>query len=175
MSVSNETLVSKTLESKTPMTKAPKKTPVFSSGIAGKPAREMATVIQDAKVALAKRIEFERGKDHELVKGMFKNYETQGATKEFSFKKYKGDKTIKYTLTDNEYYELPRMVARWLNKGGVVQEYTYKTDHNGRPVMAIGTKRHRVGFQSLDFTTDLDDAREYDSIVTANPIANDIL
>lgn len=159
---------------KAPVLKAPTKKPVFSSGLT-KESVEAPAIKLDEKAALAKRIEFERTKDHEMVKGMFKNYEAPGATKEFSFKKYKGDKTEKYTLKDDEYYELPRMVAKWLNKGGVVQEYEYKTDARGRPAMALGTRRHRVGFQSVDFLSDMDDAREFDTIVTANPIANEII
>lgn len=131
-------------------------------------------ISHDAKTLLKKRLEFERAKDHKMVKGQFKYYENPGGVLPFSYKKYPGDKELKYKLEDGLYYELPLMVARHLNTGGVIQEYEYKTDALGKPIMRIGHRRHRTGFQSLEFTSDFDDARRYDNIVLADPIAQNL-
>lgn len=150
---------------KTPMSKAP---------VSKAPEKPLPKPLSP-KAMLAKRIEFERKQDHVPVKGQFLNYEIEGGEMKFSFKKYKGDRTMQYTLTGGKYYELPLMVAKWLNTGGVVQEYEYKTAANGMPAMTLGHRRHRVGFQSFSSMPGLEDARKLDSIVFANPISNEIL
>ena len=164
---------------RTPMTKAPvPRTPVSKNTpkapVPKAPVPKAPRPLSE-KAMLAKRIEFERTQDHVPVKGQFLNYEVDGGEMKFSFKKYKGDATKHYTLTGGLYYELPLMVAKWLNTGGVVQEYEYKTAANGMPAMTLGHKRHRVGFQSFEFMPGMEDARKIDSIVIANPISNEIL
>lgn len=114
-------------------------------------------------------IKYKRDKDREKVKGIFKFYEVPGGTMQFMYKAYKGDPIEKFTLNDNEVYELPLGVARHLNKNGWYPEYMYKTNESGMPYMTIGRKVRRFGFQSLEFV-DIDDISEFGHPVVGDTI-----
>lgn len=124
--------------------------------------------------AMPESIKYQRDKDREKVKGIFRFYEVPGGSMCFMFKAYKGDPIEKFTLVDGEVYEIPLGVARHLNKNGWYPEYTYKTNESGMPYMTVGRKVRRFGFQSLEFV-DIDDLSEYgapvggDRIVQATP------
>lgn len=100
--------------------------------------------------------QYMREKDKEPVKGVFHFYECPGAPLRFSYKAYKGDDVEDYELFDGFQYTLPLGVAKHLNKSGQVPVYEYKEDDRGMPVVLVGKKRRRYGFQSLEFI-DVDD------------------
>lgn len=121
----------------------------------------------DNKKAVTPNIKFQREKDHEMVKGIFKNYETPGGWFAFSFKKYKEDPVTRYELMDGEIYTIPRMVARHIANDLWYPVHSYFRDEDGTSQMRVGQKVHRAGFQSLEFS-DIDEVRP--SIVTVEKV-----
>ncbi len=112
---------------------------------------------------------YNRDRDREKVKGMFKFYEVPGGTLSFVFKKYKEDQIEKYTLSDGQVYEIPLGVAKHLNKNGWYPVHHYKDEEGGKKIR-IGEKIHRFGFQSLDFT-DMGEVAPEKELVTVERIA----
>lgn len=92
-----------------------------------------------------------REKDHKIVKGMFRCYEPRGGSMTFSFKKYKGDDVLKYTLVDGDVYDIPLMVAKHLNQECFYPKHTHVLDANGNPSVEVGKKVQRCSFESLEF------------------------
>jgi len=107
----------------------------------------------------AKSHRWNRDKDREMVKGMFKFYEVTGGQLSFSFRMYKEDKVERYDLVDGEIYTIPLGVARHLNKNGWYPVHAYVMNELGVPVSRMGQKKRRFGFQSLEFI-DIDDLSE---------------
>jgi len=128
-----------------------------------------------AKARLEKLIE-EEGK--KLVKGRFRNYETPGASVEIQCRKYPENKVpfFKKKMLDNEIYEIPLYVARWLNGTDICAEalngrinscsfvvhgyaaqpdgsFTQSDqDEHGIPVPIFTNKyTRRYGFESLEY------------------------
>jgi len=96
--------------------------------------------------------EFRRGRDKDLVRGKFMNHESPGGTLHFVFRiPYKGEPVEKYTMTDNNIYEIPRAVARHLNKNVCYPVHAYARDEHGNPRISIGQKIRRFSFASLEF------------------------
>jgi len=95
-----------------------------------------------------------RDKDHKMVKGIFRCYEPRGGSFTFNFKKYKGDKILKYTMVDGEKYDVPLMVAKHLNQNCWYPRHTHVLDSDGRPTLDQGKKVQRCSFESLDFLVD---------------------
>ncbi len=112
--------------------------------------------LKSKKEVLASKLRYQRDKDREIVKGIFRFYEVPGGSMGFSFKMYKEDAVEKHTLKDGEVYPLPLGVAKHLNKSGWYPVHEFALDDNGRPLMKIGKKVRRYGFQSLEFV-DIDD------------------
>ena len=110
----------------------------------------------DDKLTKAK-LEHDRARDNEKVRGMFKFYEVNGGTLSFVYRAYKNDRIEKYTLVDGQVYEIPLGVAKHLNKNGWYPVHSYKKEESGMKVR-VGEKVHRFGFQSLDFI----DSSEFD-------------
>lgn len=92
-----------------------------------------------------------REKDHKMVKGRFLCFEPRGGSMTFSFKKYKGDPLLKYTMVDNEVYEVPLMVAKHLNNDCWYPVHSHVLDANGKPSVQVGKKVKRCSFESLEF------------------------
>lgn len=101
-------------------------------------------------------LKYERDKDREKVRGIFRFHEVPGGTMSFVFKKYKEDPVESYTLVDGNVYTLPLGVARHLNKNCWYPVHAHATDEHGKPSMMIGKKVHRATFQSLEFV-DIED------------------
>lgn len=127
-------------------------------------------------------INYLRDKHAEIVPGIFKFFESPGATLSFSFREFKGDKTARYDLTDGEVYRIPYGVAKHLNKNGWYPEYNFvpgdKSIQMGAAVAGFANnamqkvtrKVHRYAFQSLEFT-DIDDIpNSVSSIVTVESV-----
>lgn len=110
-------------------------------------------------------LRFQRDKESEKVKGIFRYYEVPGGSMNFVYKKFKGDDVIRYDLIDGAMYELPLGVAKHLNNNGWYPEHSYIMDENGQPSMRVGKKVRRFGFESLEFI-DIEDIKTEDDIVT---------
>lgn len=92
-----------------------------------------------------------REKDHKMVKGIFRCFEPRGGSMSFSFKKYKGDEVLKYTMVDGDILEIPLMVAKHLNQNCWYPRHSHVLDANGNPSVHIGKKEKRCSFDSLEF------------------------
>ncbi len=102
-------------------------------------------------------LNYQRDKDREKVRGIFKNYEVPGGIFRFSYgPMYKGDQTETFDLEDGKIYTLPLGVAKHLIKNCWYPEHSYVVDEYGKSIAKVGTKHRRVGFQSLEFV-DIDD------------------
>jgi hypothetical protein len=128
-------------------------------------------IIEEIKKPTPVNLNYQRDKDREMVRGIFKFYEVPGGSMSFVFKKYKGDPTERFDLVDGLVYTIPLGVAKHLNKNGWYPVHSFTTDDNGRPSMKIGQKVRRFGFQSLEFV-DTDDLTEVGSdLLTVESIA----
>lgn len=117
-------------------------------------------------------LRYQRDKDREKVRGIFRFYEVPGGSIAFSYKAYKEDPVEKFDLVDGQIFTLPLGVARHLNKNGVYPVHQHAVDASGNPIVEIGTKVHRFGFQSLEFV-DLEDFGDSSSeIVQATPLTD---
>lgn len=93
----------------------------------------------------------ERDRDNKTVKGIFRCYEPRGGSLTFSFKKYKGDDVLKFTMVDGDIYTIPLMVAKHLNQNCYYPKHSHVLDANGKPSIEVGTKVQRCSFESLEF------------------------
>ena len=123
-----------------------------------------------AKKDVVKNVRWQRDKDREKVKGIFKFLEVPGGSLSFVYKAYKEDPVERFDLVDGEIYTLPLGVARHLNKNGWYPEYVYianeKETQSAIPAamgggsvpstMRIGRKVQRFMFTSLEFV-DIED------------------
>jgi len=115
-------------------------------------------------------LKYQRDKDREKVKGIFRFYEVPGGQMSFVYKAYKNDTVEKYTLNDGQVYTLPLGVAKHLNKNGCYPVHQYMQDETGKVSMKIGQKVRRFSFQSLEFV-DVDElSTEPSQIVTVENV-----
>lgn len=119
-----------------------------------KKVTQLETVKPTEKVK--QNLRYQQDKDKEMVKGIFRFYEVPGGSMNFVYKAYKGDEVERYDLMDNQVYTIPLGVAKHLNKNGWYPMHAYALDDFGKPIMKIGQKVRRFGFQSLEFV-DIDD------------------
>ena len=108
---------------------------------------------------------YQRDKDREKVKGIFKFHEVPGSELSFVYRKYKEDQVEKYKVVDGHVYTLPLGVAKHLNRSGWYPIHAHCKDENGNPSIKIGKKVRRFSFQSLEFM-DLDDLSPDKDIIT---------
>lgn len=94
---------------------------------------------------------YQRDKDKEMVKGVFKFYEVPGGSMEFMFRKYRGNKPERYSMIDGQVYTIPLGVAKHLNNDCWYPIHSYTTDEHGKPTQRVSQKVKRCGFQSLEF------------------------
>jgi hypothetical protein len=116
----------------------------------------------------APNLRFQRDRDRELVKGIFKNYEQPGGYLAFSTKFYKEDPVEKWELYDEQVYSLPRCVVRHINTNMWYPIHAHAVDADGKNIVKIGKKVRRAGFHSLEFS-DLEDVHA--QIVTVEKTA----
>jgi len=107
-------------------------------------------------------LRYQRDKDREKVKGIFRFYEVPGGSMSFVFKQYKEDPVERYDLVDGKIYTLPLGVAKHLNKNGSYPVHAYTVKEDGKPSQHIGKKVRRFGFQSLEFM-DVEDLSTVDA------------
>lgn len=128
---------------------------------------------------IKQNLRYQRDKDRENVKGIFKYYEVPGGSMSFVYKKYKEDPIERYDMIDGQIYTIPLGVAKHLNTNGWYPEYEYmegegmhKISGNfGNKVMQIHKKKRRFGFQSLEFVDieELSQPKEVE-LVSVTPI-----
>ena len=131
---------------------------VNNAAISGAASEKAPTISakEAKKESLKINLRYQRDKDREMVKGIFKFYEVEGGGMSFVFKAYKDDPVERYDFVDGQIYTIPLGVAKHLNKNGWYPVHAYQTDENGKPMMKIGQKVRRFGFNSLEFV-DIDD------------------
>jgi len=105
------------------------------------------------------RLEKQKARDQQKVKGIFRFFEQPGGTLNFTYKKHKEEPLKNYSLIDGEVYTIPRGVAEHLNVNCYAAIHERSTDERGKPSTTVGKKVRRTGFQSLDFV----DVGEYDN------------
>jgi len=115
-------------------------------------------------------LRYQRDKDREPVKGIFRFYECPGAQLSFNYKAYKEDDVETFTLVDGKVYTIPLGVAKHLNKNGCYPIHSYLKDEEGRFTMKVGQKVRRFGFQSLEFVEDEDLSTSPTEIITVEKI-----
>lgn len=98
-----------------------------------------------------KDLKYQRDKDREMVRGIFRFFEVPGGNMSFSFRKYREDEIETFSLNDGEIYTIPRGVAHHLSNNCWYPEHAYKQDEQGRPSMMVSKKRRRCSFEPLDF------------------------
>jgi len=101
-------------------------------------------------------LKYQRDKDREPVKGIFRFYEVPGGCLSFVYRAYKEDPVERFDLIDGQIYTIPLGVARHLNKNCWYPIHVHRQDESGKPSMQIGRKIARCAFQSLEFV-DIDD------------------
>lgn len=133
------------------------------------------TIDPSAKPAPKKdkgNLKYQRDKDREPVKGIFRFYEAPGGTLSFCFRGYKEDPIEQFALKDGEVYTLPLGIAKHLNKSGCYPEYEFFQGEKNvvgafspeGHMMRVSRKIRRYGFQSLEFV-DSDDVGTATDIV----------
>ncbi len=103
------------------------------------------------KEANKQSLKFQRDKDREMVRGIFRFHEVPNGQMEFMFKKYKEDPLEKFSMVDGQVYTVPLGVAKHLNTNCAYPSYSYKQDEAGRPVVSMAEMIRRCSFQSLEF------------------------
>lgn len=103
-----------------------------------------------------KSLKYQRDKDREMVKGIFRFFEVPGGVLEFSYKAYREDPVEKFTMHDGQMYTIPLGVAKHLNKNMWYPIHGYKITEDGKSSQFINQKVRRCSFQSLEFV-DIDD------------------
>lgn len=126
----------------------------------------------EKKDTVAQNLKYQRDKDREKVRGIFRFFEVPGGSMSFVIKMYKQDEAERYDLVDGQVYTIPLGVAKHLNKNGWYPEHEYKLDEFGKAIQRVGKKVRRFGFQSLEFV-DIDEFSIGDKqIVTVENIEN---
>ena len=116
-------------------------------------------ITPEKKKEVAKNLKWQRDKDREMVKGIFRYHEVPGGGFEFVFKQYKEDDVEKFTMIDGQAYTIPLGVAKHLNNNVWYPQYDYVNTEGmfsaqsvgGSRVAKITKKVRRVSFQSLEF------------------------
>lgn len=123
---------------------------------------------KETKSEKPKSLKYQRDKDREMVRGIFRYHECPGGQMRFSYRAYKEDPVEDFTLTDGEIYSIPLGVAKHLNKNLWYPEYDYMKDEGMKNVQKITKKVRRCSFQSLEFI-DSDDLQP-DRLVTVTTV-----
>jgi hypothetical protein len=131
----------------------------------------MSQEVKKEQIQPKQNMRYQRDKDKEKVRGIFRFNEVPGGAMEFVYKAYKGDDVERFLLVDGHTYEIPLGVAKHLNKNGWYPEYGYIQDSSGiktvggaiptgqvhsSNLMKVTKKVRRFSFQSLEFV-DVDD------------------
>ena len=118
-------------------------------------------------------LKYQRDKDRQPVKGIFRFYEVPGGSMSFNFRKYKEDSVERYDMVDGGIYTIPLGVAKHLTKNGNYPVHKYMKNEGVDVTMRVGQKVNRFGFESLEFM-DIDDLPNKTSeLVTVDEVVDD--
>lgn len=109
-------------------------------------------------------LRWNRDKDREKVKGIFRFHEVPGGSMSFVFRAYKEDEVERFDMIDGQIYTIPLGVAKHLNKNLWYPEYEFFKNEDTQNMQRIAKKVHRCSFQSLEFV-DIDDIGSNSKIV----------
>lgn len=98
-----------------------------------------------------KDLKYQRDRDRELVRGIFRFFEVPGGTMAFSFRKYREDEIETFTLVDGEIYTIPRGVAHHLSNNCWYPEHAYRMNEQGQHMVMTSKKKRRCTFEPLEF------------------------
>ena len=107
--------------------------------------------VKTKKEPVKHNLRYQRDKDREMVKGIFRFHEVPGGTMSFNFKAYKEDPVEAFTLVDGMIYNVPLGVAKHLNKNLWYPVHSYSMSEDGHHIQKIGQRVRRCSFQSLEF------------------------
>lgn len=125
-----------------------------------KPEETAKNITPSKKEVMQANLKYQRDKDREMVKGIFRYHEVPGGGFEFVYKQYKWDDVEKYTMIDGQVYTIPLGVAKHLNNNVWYPQYDYVSSEGmfnahgpsgSGKVMKVTKKVRRVSFQSLEF------------------------
>lgn len=86
------------------------------------------------------------------VRGVFRCHEPRGGSVTFAWREYKGDPIRRWTLKDGLEYQIPKGLAKHINKNCYYAVHTNILDKNGNPMKDLeGNKVSRMNFESLEF------------------------
>lgn len=125
----------------------------MSTGIVSndKPSVQGNPIKAGIKKEKPKDIKYQRDRDREPVRGIFRFYEVPNGCLSFVFRKYKEDPIERFDLIDGQIYTIPLGVAKHLNKNCWYPVHAYQMSDNGKHSVYVGKKVRRCGFQSLEF------------------------
>lgn len=89
----------------------------------------------------------------EMTTGIFRNFEKPGSMHEFSMRLEKGP-VGHYKLYDGKVHQLPRNVARYLNKHCWYPEHDTAVDEHGETKNTVGKKINRFAFDNGEYYDD---------------------
>jgi len=127
----------------------------------------------DSAKKVKESLKYQRDKDRQMVKGIFRFYEVPGGSMSFNYRKYKGDPIERYDMVDGQIYTIPLGVAKHLTKNGSYPVHRHAKDEAGNVSMRVGQRVNRFGFESLEFM-DVEDLPSGDSeIVIVDEVKDD--
>ena len=105
--------------------------------------------------------------DLKVVKGRFRYEECPGGKLDFCFGGIYDDVPIKkYTMYDNQIYDVPLMVANHLNDNCRYEVHAHCTDSEGKPSTKVGRIVPRISFNPLVFTPNAEFGNKSSDIIT---------
>lgn len=91
-------------------------------------------------------------RDHQQVRGIFKNLETPGQKLTFFFRRYLKDQVKKYVLEHDVEATVPYMVAEHINNNCSVEQNSLLLGPDGRPVTKHLKPKSRFAFIQTSFS-----------------------
>lgn len=97
-------------------------------------------------------LEKKRKNANKMVKGIFRCHEPRGGSVTFVWREFKGDPVRRFTLSDGKECEVPRGLARHLNKNCNYYKHSHILGADGNPLVdEKGKMVSRMNFESLEF------------------------
>jgi len=138
-----------------------------------KKRENMTSQTTDKKKKQTQSLRYQRDKDREMVKGIFRFYEVPGGSMSFNYRKYKEDPIERFDFIDGQVYTIPLGVAKHLTNNGSYPVHQYMKDDAGNVSMRVGQKVNRFGFESLEFMDIEDLPNKSDEIVIVDEVKDD--
>lgn len=108
------------------------------------------TTIEKDTVKKSRNIEYMKDKGNEKVRGVFKYYEQPGQTATFPFKFFPGEPVTVYELTDEHEYEVPLILAQYINNNCKYPLHKYLENAKSTDDVVVDRMVQRMGFVSTE-------------------------